>query len=234
MRYLLILLFPLYLMAFNLFTEDNPPLSYIDKSDNISGIAVEIVREMLKELNYQDNIKLKPWARSYKLIQTKPNIALFAMTRLPQREKLFKWVGPIIYGGMALYAKKDSNIKIDSLEDVKKQHLIIGTYKNDVGELYLKKQGFTNLESVHDDDLNIKKLIKGRIDLWSAGVFQAKEKAKKLNLDTKIKKVFTINQSSLYIAFSKDTKDSEITKWQEALLKIQKNGIYQTILKKYK
>ncbi len=49
MRYLLILLFPFYLMTFDLFTEDNPPLSYIDKLDNISGTAVEIVRAILKE-----------------------------------------------------------------------------------------------------------------------------------------------------------------------------------------
>ncbi len=233
MHKLIILLFPLWLIAYEIFTEENPPLSYIDKDNTIKGVAVDIVRAMLKELNYKDNIKIQPWARSYKLIQQKPNVALFAMSRFADREKLFKWVGPIIYGGMALYAKKGSNIKISSLEDAKSKNLIIGTYKDDIGEIYLKKMGFKNLESVHDDNLNIKKLIKGRIDLWSAGVFQGIEKAKKLNLDNQIKNVFIINQSALYIAFSKDTSQKEIQKWQNALLKIQIDGTYQTILKEY-
>ncbi len=233
MRYIFVLLFPLWLSAFDLMSEENPPYNFSDAGGKPSGMVVEVVREILKEVKHVDNIKILPWSRSYKMIQEKPNKALFAMSRLEKREKLFKWVGPVASSNMVLYAKKDSNITINSLSDIKQMNLKIGTYNNDAGDIYFREKGFESVESVHDDNLNIKKLLKGRIDLWSVGEVQGIAKAKKINLAGKIKKVFTIRSSDLYIAFSKETKTSEILKWQDALFMLQKNGKYQEILDKY-
>ena len=56
--------------------------------------------------------------------------------------------------------------KTNSLEDAKKVKRT-GTLRDDTKERLLKKHGFTNLEPVSDEQQNAKRLILGRIDLWT-------------------------------------------------------------------
>jgi polar amino acid transport system substrate-binding protein len=220
--------------ALTIYTENYPPFNYKDENGKITGITTEIVKQILSNTKNTNKLHLIPWARAYKQIKNKPNIVLFSMTRTKQREKLFKWVGPIANNSFVFYAKSNSNIKLNSLEDAKQAKYKIGTYLDAANELYLKEKGFTNLQSVPDDLLNIKKLIKERINLWAAGETQGLYKAKQLGLNpTKIKKVFKIKDTQLYIAFSKTTPNSIINLWQKELDNIKKNGLYEKILDKY-
>ncbi len=219
------------LYGFDIMTEDYPPYNYPEENGKIAGLSTEVVREILKEVGHEDNIKIYPWARSYKIIQEKPNKVLYSMTRTPQREDMFKWVGPVAENNWVFFARKDSNIKINKLEDAKKY--TIGTYRDDACELFLKEKGFTNLQSVPDDKLNVRKLVKKRIDLWIVGLGQGVFKAKRENFNQNIKKIYDVKHTELYIAFSKDTDDKIIKKWQNALDKLKENGTYQKIVDKY-
>lgn len=230
----LIFLFLNTLSAFSIYTENYPPFNFKDKNNKVTGSTTDIVNEILKITKEKANIKLLPWARAYREIQNKPNIILFSTTRTKQRESLFKWVGPVGNNNWVFYAKSQSNIKINSLEEAKTNKYKIGTYLNDATELYLKKEKFNNLYSVPDDLLNIKKLLKGRINLWAAGESQGLYKAKQLNIDPqKLKKIFSIKNTKLYIAFSIQTPDSVINLWQKELDNMKKNGLYKKIIQKY-
>jgi polar amino acid transport system substrate-binding protein len=222
-----------YLFGLNLMTEDYPPYNYKNDKGQIEGIATDIVREIIKQTGDKDNIKVLPWARSYMYIQKKKNQVLFSMTRTEQREKLFKWVGPIASNNWVFFAKKGSNIKINSLDEVKNSKYKIGTYKNDACELFLKEKGFKNIASVPKDDLNVKKLIKQRINLWIVGEYQGLVKAAKFGKIDQIEKVFDVKATQLYIAFSKDVSDDTINRWQKELDNLKANGKYQKILDKY-
>ena len=236
MRYMLVLVLSFLLLngaTLNLMTEDYPPYNFPDKNGKPTGISVDIVREIIKKTKDIDNITILPWARAYHKIQTEKNQVLFSTTRTPQREKLFKWVGPIATNTWVFYTKKGNDIKLSKLSDAKNLKYTIGTYKDDACELFLKLNGFENIESVPNDTLNVKKLISNRIDLWIVGEYQGKIKAKRLNADKYLKKVFEIKKTYLYIAFSKDVDDKIIKKWQYELDRLKQNGIYQKILNKY-
>lgn len=220
--------------SFDIMTENYPPFNYKDKNGKITGITTDIVNEIMKNTGDEYQIKLMPWARAYKTIINKPNKVLFSMTRTPQREYLFKWVGPIAANSFVFYAKSDSKIVINSLDDAKDENLKIGTYLDGANEEYLKAQDFYNIYSVPNDQLNLKKLIKGRIDLWAAGETQGLYKAKQLNINpSKIKKIFKIKETYLYIAFSRTTPNSLINLWQKELDRIKTDGRYEAIIDKY-
>jgi polar amino acid transport system substrate-binding protein len=222
------------LSAYDIMTENYPPFNYANKDGKIEGLTTEIVNEIMKNTENEYPIKIMPWARAYQQIINKPNKILFSMTRTPEREYLFKWVGPIASNSFVFYAKSDSNIQLNSLEDAKNDNYKIGTYLNGANELYLKSKNFYNIYSVPDDLLNVKKLIKGRIDLWAAGETQGLYKAKQLNINPKkIKKVFKIKETQLYIAFSRTTPTSIIKQWQHELNKMKKDGRYKKIVDKY-
>ncbi|MCG8615578.1 MAG: ABC transporter substrate-binding protein [Desulfobacterales bacterium] len=227
-------LIPLSVSAqtFSIMTEEYPPFNYTENG-KLTGLSSEVMAELIKRVGHPDNIKVLPWARAYNLIQHKDGMILFSMTRTEQREPLFKWVGPVAINKWVFFAKQGSGIQVGSLDDartVKK----IGAYKDDAAEQFLKKEGFTNIESVVDDLSNVKKLMAGRIDLWIVGELQGIFKAKSVVGDAAaFDKVFDIKETQLYIAFSKTTPDEVIAKWQAELDKMKADGSYDAILKKY-
>jgi polar amino acid transport system substrate-binding protein len=234
MRLVLVLfmfLVSLYGQKLSVMTEEYPPYNF-SKNGKITGLATEIVEEIMKDLRANSKIKMMKWSKAYNIIQKKPNQVLFVMTRTKERENLFEWVGPVAENKWVLFAKKDSKLEINSLEDAKKVKRI-GTYKDDACELYLKNNGFKNIDSVTLDVQNVKKLNANRIDLWIAGEIQGYYKAKSINKANILKKVYDIKNTQLYIAFSKDTDKTVLQMWQNALDNMKKDGRYDTILNRY-
>ena len=110
-----------------LLTENFPPYNMAKdgknfaKGENINGIAADIVREMFKRAGVTYSLTLRfPWERVYKLALENPGYGAFVMARLPDREKLFKWVGPIGPDDWIMLAKADSKISLESLEQARK------------------------------------------------------------------------------------------------------------------
>jgi len=146
-------------------TEEYPPFNY-SKNGKLMGVAVDLLRAIWLEMGVpEQEILVFPWARAYKMAQTKPGTVLFSTTRNPEREHLFKWVGPIKSNPIGLIAKKDRHIKIDSFRDAKNYK--IGTIREDYSETALANKGFDldSFERTAKLISNIKKLDIGRIDL---------------------------------------------------------------------
>ncbi len=61
-------------------TEDYPPLNYVEHEE-LRGPAVDIVRAIRDKLGIGSKIKVYPWARGYRYLETRKNTALFSTTR---------------------------------------------------------------------------------------------------------------------------------------------------------
>lgn len=212
-------------------TEEYPPFNYTEDG-NLTGLATEVVRELATKVGNSAAIEVKPWARAYKMIEKEDGLILYSMTRTEAREGLFKWVGPVASNTWVFFAKKGSGISLGSLEDAKGVGKI-GTYNQDAAEIFLKEQGFTNIDSVPDDTLNVPKLMAGRIDLWIVGELQGIYKAKLKGVSDQLEKVMDVKETQLFIAFSKNTPDDVIAKWQAALDGMKADGSFDAIVKKY-
>ena len=211
-----------------IFTENSPPANYLEQ-DKLCGLAVEIVREILHRLKMPDDIQLVPWARGYSLALIQPNVALFSTTRLPQREKQFKWVGPLYSQTWGFYGKKGANPRITSFEQAKKVARI-GTYHKDAKEQYLLAHGFTNLVSTNKNLSNLRHLLRGTIDLWVSSDFNMPYLAKQAGIDPdRIELVYTFKKVQNYIAFSTGTPDCLIRRWQRTLDAIKEDGTYDRL-----
>ncbi|MFK5891916.1 MAG: transporter substrate-binding domain-containing protein [Pseudomonadota bacterium] len=212
---------------FNILTEEFPPYNYLDNGQ-VSGISTEITQEILNRLNISDNIRLMPWSTAYKLIQEQNNTILFSTTRTPAREKLFKWVGPLVPNNTVFFARKNAGIIIKNLDDAKKTNSI-GVYKEDFGELLLKAKGFKNLDSVKDNRQNVTKLINGEIDLWIINEITGKHMLREAGLLNQVEKIYNVQKDYMYIAFNKEIPDAVVKKWQKVLDEIKSDGTYAQI-----
>jgi polar amino acid transport system substrate-binding protein len=188
---------------------------------------VAVVGEIKKRTGHQGEIQVVPWARGYNITLTDPNVALFSTTRLPQRENLFKWVGPLYRQNWGFYAKKGTKIRIKSLEEAK-NIARIGTYYKDAKEQFLKKLGFNNLVSTNTNLSNIKHLIQGEIDLWVSSDFNMPYLATQAGISPdQLELVYAFREVDNYIAFSVQTSDVIVQKWQQTLDAIKKDGTYE-------
>ena len=214
-----------------IYTENSPPASF-QAGGRLQGLAVEIVREILHRLNLPDMIEVVPWARGYTLALNQPNVALFSTTRLEQREKLFKWVGPIYSQTWGFYSKKGSGIKINSLEGARGAARI-GTYHKDAKEQYLQAKGFRNLVSANRNLSNIRHLLDGSIDLWVSSDFNMPYLARQAGVSPDaLELVFAFKKVQNYIAFSIQTSDALVHQWQQTLDAIKRDGTYDRLSRK--
>ena len=223
---------PVQSAELTILTENLPPLNYV-KDGVLVGPSVEIVKEIQRRVGSREQIKVYPWARAYKMALEEENIVLFGMTHTKVREDQFKWIGPLATKRDILVAKKGSGIKISSLEDAKKVNRI-GTLRDDTRERLLKRHGFTNLESVSDEQMNAKKLALGRIDLWAYKKPGLKTVCELAGVDyNQVEEVYHLRVINVDIAFSKRTSDSIVKKWRNAFNEMLADGTIMKIHNKW-
>jgi len=213
-------------------TENLPPLNYVEDGVLV-GPSVDTVREIQRRVGSQEEIKVYPWARAYKMALEEENVVLFGMTHTEVRDDQFKWIGPLATKRDILVAKKGSGIRINSLEDAKKVKRI-GTLRDDTRERLLKSQGFTNLEPVSDEQMNAQKLVLGRIDLWTYKIPGLRTVCDLAGVDYKeMEEVYSLRQINVDIAFSKKTSDAIVGKWRTAFNEMVADGTLMKIRKRW-
>lgn len=219
-----------------LLTENFPPYNMAKngknfaQNDNIEGIAVDILRETFKRAGIPYSMTLRfPWERIYHLALEKPGYGVFVTARVPEREKLFKWVGPIGPDDWVLLARGDSPITLTSLEQARQYR--VGAYKGDAIALSLEKQGLAPVIVLRDQD-NARKLQAGQIDLWATGAPAGQFLARQVGISG-FKTVLRFNQAELFLALNKDVPDEVVSKLQKALDELKAEGVDEKIRAKY-
>lgn len=201
-------------------TENYPPFNYVE-GGVLRGEAVDLLLSATalsgNPIRARD-ISVQPWARAFHNALEGPNRVLFSTTRTPERERLFKWAGPIGSNHVVLMAKKSSNIKLNSLKELERYK--VGAIRDDVGKLFLRE---LHLEKsiitlgVQPDSI-AKMLQSGRVDLWAYGESSAKDTLKKIGAKVADYEVVRVLKTlDLYFAFSQDVPDKLVAEFQQAI-----------------
>lgn len=223
-------------------TEQYPPYSY-QENGRLQGISVDLLEKVWEKMNVSLNrsiIQLLPWTEGYNRTLKENNTVLFSTARLPEREQLFKWAGPIDSGRFVLLARVDKNINITATEDLNKYK--IGAIKDDNAVQMLldkgvKKQNIV-LETTSEPILEM--LKNGSIDAWAyqdiTGIWEIKESGENA---TNYKVAYVLGMSDGYLAFNKQSPDYLVQSFQQAIdyVKSDKDssGVsdYERVLAKY-
>ncbi len=133
-----------------------------------------------------------------------------------------------------LWAKADSPLKINSMEDARRVKNI-GVLRGGNREKYLQIQDFTNLVPVTEEGLNLKKLIAGRIDLHFLSTIEAATLAKLNDISSsEIEPKFTVYSNDSYVMMSKNGTSSEtLRRWKNAEQQIKDDGTFKKIGEKW-
>ena len=218
----------LSVQALTFTTEESPPQNF-SKAGKPTGFSVDILTEVLKRTGLQASISIYPWERAYKMALEEKDTCVFSATRTEQREKLFKWVGPLSSNNWVIFAKHDSAINLKSLDEAKPYK--IGGYQGDATALFLKEKGF-KVEETTNDEQNAKKLDAGRIDLWAVGSESGPWLAR--NAGVKVKPLFVFKETQIYLACNKSVGDDVVNKMNTVIKAMKTEGNLDKIYKNYR
>ncbi len=206
--------------ALTFVTEQYPPFNYAEKG-RLEGIAVYLLEEMMQKAGLdfrKDEIRLTSWTAAWRTALKRKNTVLFSVTRTPEREKLFQWVGPIAPTKIVLIARKDRALQVNAFDDLKR--LKIAVLKDDIGEQLLAKGGIKGksvlVRKKAEDAIRL--LETGKIDAWAyeetAGLWLIKH----LSADPgNYEGVYRLHEGELHYAVSRGTPAEIVRKLQRAL-----------------
>jgi polar amino acid transport system substrate-binding protein len=215
---------PLYI------TTEFAPQASMQEGDKVVGSATDKVREALSRSAVSYTIELQPWKRAYTAALSRPDACVYSTTRTPERERLFKWVGPIDEGDWVLLGRADRQYRLQTLEDARA--LRIGTYYGDARDEYLRSRGYL-VDPAPNDMINPPKLLMNRIDLWAAGLRRGSPVLEMSGWAGKIVPVLTFNHVKLYLACNPAVPDATIAKLSAAFEAMERDGTARRLERKY-
>lgn len=197
---------------FLLTTEEYPPYNMTYKGE-ITGIATDLVKAMFDKAGVAYKIDMLPWNRAINLAQTQKNVCVYSTTETEERKAQFAWVGPLAENNWVLFGRADAEAP-SSLDAVRGK--TIGGYSGDALSLYLEKEGF-KVETTPRDDLNLPKLVNGRIDYWATGSELGPYLAQQQGAAGAIKPLLTFKKTVLSLACHPDSDPEALGKLRTAL-----------------
>lgn len=209
------------------FSEIYPPLSFYDKSQ-LTGASVSVVNAISKKLyGKSTTIKVRPWGHAFKLVRDYDNKVLLSVARTSNREKTFKWVGPLFESPRHLYVARS---RLKHIEQRPVRDLKISVTRHGAEYELLSLKGFNRLDTKLFAKGHLKRVAHGRSDAWVSNELSFKYRSEQLDVspDT-FTAIYPLGQETLYLAFSNTTPDSIINTWQSTLDAMKVSGEFNQL-----
>lgn len=207
----------------HLLTDDHPPLQFLQHG-HLSGYGVDLVRKLAGLTGDQVRLDQTPLRRGLALAAQTPDTGVFLILRSPEREALYRWVGPALDVQIGLYSLGEQTAPLADLEQARHAGRIAAPRKW-MGYGYLQKRGMDNLYGVESPEQMMNLLKLGRADLVLADDHTVAALARDAGIDPRqVHLRLPLLRQGAYIAFSPQTDAQRVANWQAALERMRQNG----------
>ena len=223
---------PLQAAELLLYTEENPPLNY-SQSGKPDGFAVEVVQALLARTGDSARIELAPWTRGYNQAKSLANVGLFSTARGAAREELFQWVGPLVQSRTCFYSHKDAGLHINSLADAARDGRL-ALPRQWYSHEYLSAQGLNNIFTVTTPEKMMTMFQNRRINLLVASDVALPQMLAQQGMSRgEVKRQLCFMEHQSYLAFSRQTDEAIVSRWQGSLQAMHQDGSFERIYRRW-
>ncbi|KAB1442129.1 substrate-binding periplasmic protein [Pseudodesulfovibrio senegalensis] len=210
-------------------SENCYPFCYRDDGQP-AGFTVDLLHRIWTELGQSDSsVRLLPWARGLEMVRNEPGTVLFAAARTPERERYFKWAGPILSVRLVLMSLKERGLKIRNERDL--EAVSIGTVRSDAVDALLKRR-YPKVRRfpVNSTELNMRKLLSGRVDAVGHDEFALRMYMEQHGLSPdRFEFVYVLQKTPVYFAFNRSVSDAYVKRFNAVLQRLRESGVYSNI-----
>lgn len=218
--------------SLRLLTEEFPPINF-SEGGVPRGLTVDLVQAIQQRLGQDLPIQVLPWARAFREAQESAPTALFATARIPERESLFQWVGPVVQFRSTFYARANVPVATRTLDDARHASRVL-VVRDWYTAQQLRTAGFRNLQTVTDPVQGIRMLIAGRAPLLAGERVSMPRTLELARVKpTQLRELFSFAVNEGYIAFSLSTPKATVAAWQARLQELKRDGTFQTIYRRW-
>lgn len=208
-------------------TEDLWPFNYIENNE-VKGSATVLVKRILKQADMDYTLALLPWARSYQMALTKPNVLIYTINKTPERDEKFYWVTEIpVKVESNFYALSNSPLIERQPQSLKE--LRIAALIDSVNDAFLSRNKFKNISRVSKISQSVGMLKRQRVDLIISSENAILHALINNNMQrSDIIKIGSAFNSKPAIALSLTTPQRTVNKLRKAALELEeKEGLCQ-------
>ena len=232
--YLLVILFSVLILIptpvkasdYTILTTHLPPWSIQGES----GIFPDLANEIERRLGSSHKPKVLPWSRAQKYAKAESNILIFPLSRVPIREKHYKWIIKVMPIRFAFGSFKSPALDLDKARKLKR----ILVHQDAPPYYFLIERGFNNLFKKHEGvETMIGMLKAGRADAWFTSPVLMKYAIHGTSSEGHLNIGPSENEVWLYIAGSKDFPEKLANDYRLAFKAIKTSGMYEKIIQKY-
>jgi polar amino acid transport system substrate-binding protein len=193
---------------------------------------LEAVRAIMTAVGLNAKIREVSFARGMDSLASRTDTAFFNVYRTPQREKRFKWVGPLQREVDYLYGIQGNDF--EDLAEARSARSICAV-EGSQHHTVLLDQGFDNVVAAPTYEACFSRLRSGEATLAVSSDETLMQKLHAANIPASaIRRVSEpLLKSAGYIAFSLQVDDEVIRRWQEALNGLISSGRFQTLYDRY-
>ena len=102
--------------------------------------ATDILREVLKQADVDYHIQFLPWPRALLNVKQEPNTLIYTISRTPERESQYEWIGPFAkHQGFFYKLASRKDIRVETLQDVRRYR--VATVRGDAQTDLMLKLG---------------------------------------------------------------------------------------------
>jgi len=214
----------------NITSGELPPYSYLEDK-KLTGLSVEIVKEIQRRVGSQYKIRNKPWGRVIKESH-EINTMTFPLARVPYREKLYKWIGPIYTDSFVFVVKKENYTKILNINELK--DITVGVNLGAPTTKRLQSLEFTKLIIITSEIKLSKMFIRDRFQSWYSPKLMIFDMLNKLDYNLNdIRILYKDKPLKWYIVTSLDVEDEIIDLWQTELDNMKVDGTFEKIIDQF-
>jgi polar amino acid transport system substrate-binding protein len=159
----------------------------------------------------------------------------YTTTRNASREKLFKWVGPILPRTIWIYGKKGLEKKIHTLKDLHQVKFGIVREEASIDELLAAGVPKSAIQGLNSNADVMKMLQLGRIDTMVNTEIGMQWNLRNASVaSNELVKLMTLSEDgAYYFAFNLKTDPAVIEKLQRSLDRLKREGKLEEIIRKY-
>jgi polar amino acid transport system substrate-binding protein len=218
-----------------IFVDKWPPYNFT-QNGNIVGISTDLIEMALQKADIQYKLIVYPFKRALLTVQRTPNTMLYTVARIPQRENMFAWIGPLHPRKVYLYKLKNrTDIHINAVEDINKYHTAV--LSGGSVEQFFISNGFhkDNYDLVNKSEQLLKMLFAERVDLIPGDPLDLAYQMKELKYEHSQIEIafFLADEGGYYMIANKQTSDKILKKIQESLEAVMATGVRDQIIQKY-
>ncbi len=219
------------------------PFQYKNGQGEITGLDIDLISAIMGNIDMKTSFKEMPWKRHLTLLEGGSVHIAAGASKTSEREAYAHFSDPYRTEAMVLYIRKGESknyADFKTLDQLPQVNFTIGVvngyyYGENYAELIKDAAFKAKTEAVNKNELNIKKVVGGRIDGFLMDPAVATARLKEMNLLDKLE-IFPVEiyEDEVHVMFSKKSTDpSVVAAFNESLKTLKANGSYLKIMNKY-